>query len=111
MKSEVFNFKVLIKKDEEFRQWVGQCLELDLVAVATRSYLVARDLSDLIYAQLECCLQDDNMKYFYHPSSLLDWRDFFSCKSRSVNVFSKGPLILGNDSFLVEIRVDIAICK
>lgn len=75
-----FDFKILIKKEGEL--WVAHCLELDIVATADTRDQAQDDIEDLIAAQVNYALENDNLEYLYHSAPAAVWREFLGCENR-----------------------------
>ena len=73
-------FNVLVKP--EYDKWSAHCLELDIVAVADSEAQAIDDLRDLIAAQLEHALENDNMHNFYHAAPKRYWEEYQACTER-----------------------------
>jgi hypothetical protein len=71
-------FNVLVKPEED--QWSAHCLELDIVAVADTQDRAIRDLHDLIIAQWEYALKNDNLSHFFHPAPIECWNEYLQCE-------------------------------
>jgi predicted RNase H-like HicB family nuclease len=111
MKTEVFTFKVIIVKDIESNCYFAHCLELDLVATHNNIRddclnQVAIAMSELINVQLTYCLENDNLAYFYKPAPISDWKLFFNCQDRQIEVYYGNPIIIDDIEFTPEIRLE-----
>ena len=69
---------VLFKK--EGPEWVGHCLEFDIVATGTSLKKLQTEMKDLIIAQVEYAFTNDNLDYLFHPAPTEAWREFYRCK-------------------------------
>ena len=67
-------FNVLVKR--EGSQWSAHCLELDIVAAADTQEQALIDLRDLIVAQWEFALENDNLHNFFHPAPIECWNEY-----------------------------------
>ncbi len=76
------SFNILLKQENEI--WIAHCLELDIVATADSLEQAKNDLFDLIKAQLDYALENDNMAYFYHAAPREIWKEFFSCQKQEL---------------------------
>jgi len=73
-----FNFRILIKKEEDL--WVAHCLELDLVAVAPAEDQVEQDIITMIEGQVRYCLANDNMDYLFRSAPKEVWDEYRACE-------------------------------
>ena len=75
-----FNFRILIKKEDEL--WVAHCLELDLVAVAPTEAHVEEDIVAVITEQVRYCIVNDNMDYLFRSAPKEVWDEYQACEKR-----------------------------
>jgi hypothetical protein len=73
-------FNILVK--EEAEGYVGHCLELDIVSVASDFRQLQNDMRDLIMTQIDYAFAHDNLENLYHPAPPEVWREFFECKEQ-----------------------------
>ncbi len=82
MATAQMSFSAVIKKEGD--DWVAHCLELDIVTTADSPDRVQSDLLDLIMAQLDYALANDNLDHFYKPAPESAWREFFACDKKVI---------------------------
>lgn len=81
-----FTVNVLFKK--EGGEWVGHCLELDIVSTDTNLKRLKTDMKNLIIAQVEFAFSNDNLDYLFHPAPPDVWAEFYKCKKMDEEKFS-----------------------
>ncbi len=80
---------VLIKKEDDL--WIAHCLELDIVATGTSSAEAAREIKDLIKAQISYAFANDNLNNLFKPAPSEVWREFYECKQAVENQLKIDP--------------------
>lgn len=73
-----FNFRILIKKQEDL--WVAHCLELDLVTESPSKEEVERDIVAIIKRQVSYCIANNNMENLFRSAPKEVWDEFKTCK-------------------------------
>ena len=62
--------------------WVAHCLELDLVAVAPSRQEAEEDLQSIIRAQIEYCINNDNMENLFRSAPQELWDEFYGTEKK-----------------------------
>ena len=62
---------------EEDGEWVGHCLQLDLVEAGATRQEAQKNVLDVICAHIEYALSHDNMEHLFHPAPPEVWRQFW----------------------------------
>ena len=70
-----FHVDVLLYQEDD--QWVGHCLQLDLVEAGATRQEAQEHIVDVIRAHIEYALENDNMEYVFHPAPAAVWRRFW----------------------------------
>lgn len=87
---------VLVKREDD--NWIGHCLELDIVATSDDINQLKKDMIDLIVAQVDYAFSHDNLEYLFHPAPKEIWMEFYKCKKHEENKISLKKR--GNRSFV-----------
>jgi len=72
---------VLVEPQEDC--FVAHCLELDIVATGDSADAAFRDVIDLILAQLEYAVANDNMEHFFNPAPPEAWSKLAAIRDKS----------------------------
>jgi len=80
MKKRAASFTVSVLFKKEGVEWIGHCLELDIVQTGTNLRTLKADMKDLIIAQVFYAFKNDNLDYLFHPAPPEVWKEFFGCK-------------------------------
>lgn len=75
---------LLYKEDDE---WVGHCLEMDLVTCGSSSNEVEKDIIDLIVSHVNFAVENDNLKNVFKPAPDKYWAmlaDATRCSHRKI---------------------------
>ena len=84
---------ILVERQGEL--YVAHCLEIDIVATGETPAAASRDLLDLVRAQLEYALANDNMDNFFRPAPPEVWAKLKRVRRKVENCTSErisGPL-------------------
>jgi len=87
---EIF-LRVLGYKDEDGKNWIAHCLELDLVGEARTFREACAHLTELIDMQMSFAVFRNNSKIFYHEAPHEYFRIFESVKREALEMFLKRP--------------------
>lgn len=71
-------FNILAKKEGD--EWIGHCLELDIVATAKNLKTLKEDMVSLIVAQVDYAFSNNNLDNLYRPAPPEVWKVFFACQ-------------------------------
>lgn len=77
-KTASFTVSVLFKK--KGAEWIGHCLELDIVQTNTNLAKLKSEMRDLVVAQVTYAFKNNNLDYLFHPAPQEVWKEFFDCK-------------------------------
>lgn len=69
-----FVLSILIRHQDDI--WVAHCLELDLVVVAPSMKEAEEDLKSIMRAQIEYCIDNDNMDNLFRRAPQEMWDEF-----------------------------------
>jgi len=75
----VMTFHILIKFDDEEKEWVAHCLELDIEAVAENIEDVKSDIVGVIQAQIGYAFTHDNLDNLFNSAPRSAWKEFYEC--------------------------------
>ena len=73
-----FTVSVLFKK--EGVEWIGHCLELDIVQTGTNLKTLKADMKNLIITQVSYAFKNNNLDHLFSPAPAEVWKEFFDCK-------------------------------
>jgi predicted RNase H-like HicB family nuclease len=84
-----FVFSILSKPQDGM--WVAHCMELDVVAVAPSMEEAEEDLESIIKAQIEYCINNNNMENLFRSAPQELWDEYLRASKK--NSSKKNPLI------------------
>ena len=88
---EVLYLRVLGYRDEDEKNWIAHCLELDLVGEARTFRVACAHLADLIEMQVSFAVFKGNPKLLYREAPHEYFRIFESVKREALETFPKRP--------------------
>ena len=82
-----FTFKVLYEKSVEEPGWLGRCLEMNLVVAEVTGMqeglaAVQGDLLDVMRAQIDFAMKNNNMEHVFHSAPQEEWSKYFDARGR-----------------------------
>ena len=87
-KKPSFNLHVLIYQEENL--WLAHCLELDIITANSDQPTVAKDIVDLIRAQIESAADHGNLESIFKPAPPEDWAKlYYASKACNVKKLSR----------------------
>jgi len=90
---------VLLYPEEDYI--VAHCLQLDIVATAPTKREAFGDMIDLIVAQIEYALENDNMAHLFRPAPPELWERFYALHSKG----TKAPYAIKRQAVLSSVKV------
>ena len=66
-----FTVRVVVYEDEG--EWTAHCLDLDLVTTAATEADACKDIIDVIVAQADFAIKNDNLDNLFHPAPKECW--------------------------------------
>jgi hypothetical protein len=76
---------VLIYQEDD--EWIAHCLQMDIVATSGGKSSVMNDIVDLIKAQVEYAVDNDNLSSIFRPAPAEEWEKlarFQRCEVRKI---------------------------
>jgi hypothetical protein len=67
------NIKLTCIIYREGEEWVGRCLDFNLVTTSTRKMDVVKDLKDIISAHIQFTDENDNWDYLFQSAAKEEW--------------------------------------
>lgn len=101
----------IVYPDTETREYLAHCLELDLMASGPTADDASRDLVDVVTAQIQFALDNDNVEHLLHPAPADAWQRFAGMLKAGFETVTAPIRIEDGEHRHFESKLDLALAS